>query len=158
MNRFIKRLFIFFVFVFAIIYLRNRIINKFDQKKHFKEIIGAYQFDLNQTQLLDDYLVDSLKYRKLQLQFYKDHTFKLNFDVPFINATNGTWTAWGSDIEELCQIHLKSGRKIGTFELFTTPDSGIILHNIMPKGGFRAQPLIYFKKSGIPLSGASVRL
>ena len=125
-----KTISIILILVFAVLcvlYLRSILFDKLDQNRHSKEIVGIYQFDINQTRLLDSYVKDSLRYNGLKIQFYKDHTFKLSLDVPFIDESSGIWVASGSDIEELSQMYFRTGNKLAKFELYTILSQILVL-------------------------------
>lgn len=71
---------------------------KMDKKR---SIIGEYKLDIHRTRL--GIYKDSIdKYTHLILTFNKDMTFSLNFPVPFMAASEGTWEV--GDMDEWCKL------------------------------------------------------
>lgn len=71
---------------------------KMDKKR---SIIGEYKLDLYRTDL-GIYKNSIDKYKHLTLTFNKDMTFSLNFPVPFMAASHGTWKV--GDMNEWCKL------------------------------------------------------
>ena len=59
-----------------------------------RSLIGAYQLDLNRTDM--GIYKDSMDcFKDLKLEFKSDGTFKMNMEVPFILSSTGTWKVGG---------------------------------------------------------------
>lgn len=139
--------------VFALLSCSNQPI----AQKYFDRQIGSYKLDLKRTDL-GSYKKDSVKYKNLQITFYKDSTFVLSQAVPFIFEETGRWVADGGDIDSWNWLSYKSWLKkneeiLNKGNQFThvyknQTDSIFCINAATPKEGQDFIQEIYFYKLG----------
>ncbi len=120
-----------------------------ERRKNGINQIGVYKLDINKTKL-GGYLKDSNYYKKLQIEFKKDMTFEMTFNVPFVFDSSGTWLAATDEPEDWSRIYYN--KKIGNNEIYDQfsscrrGDSIFYISGTAPKVGEEAVPIVYFKK------------
>ena len=130
--------------IIVIVYARIMYLDSKATGENHKRLLGKYALDLKRTNL-GRYAGDSIKYQKLILEFYDDNSFKLNFEVPFMLSSVGTWSAAGSDLEEWNKL-LVNGSSFSQVSRCCSADSTIMLNSTTPKPGNYFLQSIYFKK------------
>lgn len=123
--------------------------------KNFNSTVGLYNIDLKRTNL-GEYSKDSLLYKNLKVEFFKDSTFKFNMSVPFIFEDSGKWLSDGGDFESWNWLSYKSWLKkevltIGKGNQFTVlyndkNDSIFYFNGATPKNNKSFIQEIYFIK------------
>jgi len=133
------------------IYLKERDIKTLNY--HLQ--IGDYLLDIQRTEL-GTYMDDSNKYKNLKMSFYSNHTFLMNFKVPFIFDSVGRWNAAGAGLEDWNWLYYESwgysSYKENIGDQFTspwTPDSIFYINGATPQRGKEGIQRIYFKKIGL---------
>ena len=122
------------------------------EKKHFADQLGTYVLDISKT-ILGTYAKDSALYKKLQLEFFADSSFKMNMKVPFIFDSAGKWKAGEGGLEDWNRLYYKSwnyksfDKNSGNqFDQCCLPDSTFYINGATPQTGEQFIQEIYFKK------------
>lgn len=116
------------------------------QKRNFEKQLGTYSLDLDKTNF-GNFYPDYQLYKKLQITFFRDSTFRLNMKVPFIFDSTGKWIPAGGGLEDWNWLFYKSNENIST--QFTEPwtiDSIFYMNSTTPQKGEKNIKEIYFKK------------
>ncbi|HVM86675.1 MAG TPA: hypothetical protein VMT76_00710 [Puia sp.] len=123
------------------------------RKETFKELLGSYVLDLDQTKLGADYIKDSVTYKKLVITFFPDSTFRMNMRVPFMYDSIGRWRA--GNVNEWCWLLFDSfkydDKNENSGSQFTRPykeksDTFFLINAATPRDNNKTVSDIYFKK------------
>lgn len=122
-------------------------VEQHQKERNFKQLCGVYTIDTTRTDL-HAYRDGLEKYQHLKLRLNDDATFLMNFAVPFIYDSAGTWSAGSNEPEQWnWMISARNGRMDIQFGLyFEAPDSVLYLNSVTPREGQRAVSKIFFLK------------
>ncbi len=111
----------------------------------FNTQIGNYCIDLDRT-FLSSYTEDSIAYRNLKIVFRSDSTFSLNFKVPFIFDTTGTWIPSKGGVEDWNYLRYQKSAITTQFSVQFENNNLFYLNSTTPEKGREVLQRIYFKR------------
>lgn len=107
-------------------------------------MVGVYMLNLSKTDL-GRYSKDSVIYKNLSLELYKDGSFKFNMDVPFIYDSSGIWIKGNKNPEDWNYLKYQKNKLIST--QFDYEGDELYLNSTTPKKGNQFIQEIYFRRS-----------
>jgi hypothetical protein len=123
--------------------------NENSKQKHYTEIVGIYQLDLQKTKL--GAYADDSNLSNVTIIFKSDSTFILSKSLPFIYDTIGSWGVSGNKLDEMNYICFAKPSVIGRvlkeqFSQVFGSDSMFVFNSMTPQIGKNPIQEIYFKK------------
>jgi len=136
----------------TISYLWVNVKNTKTQDLNFRVQLGIYLLDIEKTKL-GPYIIDSNVFKGLKITFNPDHTFTMNFRVPFLFDSIGRWNSAGVGLEDWNWLYYESwgysSYKENVGDQFTSPwtaDSIFYINGATPQRGREGIQRIFFKK------------
>ena len=143
------KLIIFLLIIILSTIVCYKLVHINDRRNNARKQSGIYQLDVKNTKL-GVYNKDSVLYKNLTIELKEDMTFKMNFSVPFIFDSSGTWIARTNEFEDWNWMYFNR-RNNGyimdcQFSVILENNPSLIMNSNTPKKGEEVVSVIIFKK------------
>lgn len=152
LNKIASRIIVFFLTIIIILIIIRYKANS-GRQQTIKELLGTYVLDISKTKLEDCYIKDSNIYKNLSITFFKNSTFKMNMNVPFMYNSIGKYKS--GNVNEWCWLLFDKFKydikNKNSGSQFTRPykinsDTFILINAATPKENEKTISEIYFRK------------